>query len=455
CPIPIIHCPACGDVPVPDAQLPVALPEDCVPDGSGNPLNKRADFLNCVCPKCGGAAKRETDTMDTFVDSSWYYARFASKAGKDAMVDAETNYWMPVDQYIGGIEHAILHLLYSRFWWKVMRDVGVRDAAPLPNPLPQAGEGANGALRADKNLDEPFANLLTQGMVLNTAFVHEPGDGTRKYFWEHEIDIERDAHGRIQSAKLKDGTPLRVELTTMSKSKNNGVDPQALIDRYGADTARLFIMFAAPPDQSLEWSDAGVEGAFRFLRRLWKLTHDHVQTGIVAAASSSDGLAAGQGDLRRKLHQTIGKVADDYGRRQQFNTAIAAVMELLNAYDKTDLRDATGRALAQEVLESAVLLLFPIAPHIGQALYGELRPGADAYRAAFPQADPAALRQDEIELVVQVNGKLRGAIRVPVDADKAAIEAAALANPEAVRFMDGKTAKKIVIVPGRLVNIVV
>jgi leucyl-tRNA synthetase len=240
----------------------------------------------------------------------------------------------------------------------------------------------------------------------------------------------------------------------MSKSKNNGVDPQALIDQYGADTARLFIMFASPPDQSLEWSDAGVEGAYRFLRRLWKTTFDHVQAGLVDAKMAQDSLSTAQADLRRKLHQTMGKVADDYGRRKQFNTAIAAVMELLNAYDKCDLKDGAGRALAQETLESIALLLFPIVPHIGQALYGELKPGADAGVAPFPKADPAALKQDEIELMVQVNGKLRGAIRVPAAADKASIEAAALANADAAKFMEGRPAKKVIVVPGRLVNIV-
>jgi leucyl-tRNA synthetase len=253
-----------------------------------------------------------------------------------------------------------------------------------------------------------------------------------------------------------DGLPVFVGGTEkMSKSKNNGVDPQALIDQYGADTARLFIMFASPPDQSLEWSDAGVEGAYRFLRRLWKLVHDHVQAGTVDAKIDLNSLSTAQADLRRKLHQTMGKVADDYGRRKQFNTAIAAVMELLNAYDKTDLADAAGHALAQETLEAATLLLFPIVPHIGQTLYAELKPGSDAGLAAFPKADPAALKQDEIELVVQVNGKLRGSIRVATAADKAAIEAAALASEGALRFMEGKPPKKIVIVPGRLVNIVV
>ena len=311
------------------------------------------------------------------------------------------------------------------------------------------------------DLGEPFAKLLTQGMVVAPTFYREDesenGGGKKRWLNPADVDVVTDERGRPSGATLKaDGRPVTIGGTEkMAKSKNNGVDPQALIDQYGADTARLFIMFAAPPEQSLEWSDAGVEGAFRFLRRLWKLVYDHVESGLVAACTGNDGLSTGLADLRRKLHQTLGKVADDYGRRKQFNTAIAAVMELLNAYDKTDLAGAAGRALAQEVLESAVLLLFPIVPHIGQALYGELRPGFDAGRAAFPKADPAALKQDEIELMVQVNGKLRGAIRVPAGADKAAIEAAALANPEAQKFMDGKAAKKLIVVPGRLVNIVV
>lgn len=436
CPIPIIHCPTCGDVPVPDDQLPVVLPENVEITGAGSPLARMPEFYQCKCPKCGGDAKRETDTMDTFFESSWYFLRYACPDNANAMVDERVAYWCKggIDQYIGGIEHAILHLLYSRFFTKLMRDVGLIG-----------------------DLGEPFANLLTQGMVVAPTFYRELDGGKKQWINPADVDVVTDERGRPTGATLKaDGLPVVIGGTEkMSKSKNNGVDPQALIDQYGADTARLFIMFASPPDQSLEWSDAGVEGAFRFLRRLWKLVHDHVQTGLVAASTSNDGLSAAQADLRRKLHQTMGKVADDYGRRKQFNTAIAAVMELLNAYDKCDLKDTAGRALAQEVLESATLLLFPIVPHIGQALYAELKPGADAGLAAFPKADPAALKQDEIELVIQVNGKLRGSIRVPAEADKAAIEAAALANEDAQKFMEGKTPKKVVVVPGRLVNIVV
>jgi leucyl-tRNA synthetase len=307
------------------------------------------------------------------------------------------------------------------------------------------------------DLGEPFANLLTQGMVVAPTFYRELDGGKKQWINPADVDVVTDERGRPTGATLRaDGQPVVIGGTEkMSKSKNNGVDPQALIDQYGADTARLFIMFASPPDQSLEWSDAGVEGAYRFLRRLWKTTYDHVQAGLVDAKFEQNSLSTAQADLRRKLHQAMGKVADDYGRRKQFNTAIAAVMELLNAYDKCDLKDAAGRKLAQETLESIALMLFPIVPHIGQALYAELKPGADAGRTAFPTADPAALKQDEIELMVQVNGKLRGSIHVPAAADNAGLEAAALASEGALRFMEGKAAKKIVIVPGRLVNIVV
>ncbi len=436
CPIPIIHCPTCGDVPVPDDQLPVVLPEDVEITGAGSPLARMPEFYETTCPKCGGHAKRETDTMDTFFESSWYFLRYACPDNTTAMVDERVQYWCKggIDQYIGGIEHAILHLLYSRFFTKLMRDVGLIG-----------------------DLGEPFANLLTQGMVVAPTFYREGENGKKLWLNPADVDVVTDERGRPTGATLKaDGQPVIIGGTEkMSKSKNNGVDPQALIEQYGADTARLFMMFAAPPDQSLEWSDAGVEGAFRFLRRLWKLVHDHVQQGLSVACVSNDGLSTAQTDLRRKLHQTMQKVADDYGRRKQFNTAIAAVMELLNAYDKTDLADAAGRALGQELLEAVTLLLFPIVPHIGQALYAELKPGADAGRAVFPKADPAALKQDEIELMVQVNGKLRGSIRVAAEADKASIEALALASEGAVKFMEGKPAKKVVVVPGRLVNIVV
>ncbi len=438
CPIPIIHCPTCGDVPVPDDQLPVVLPENVEITGAGSPLARMPEFYETTCPKCGGAAKRETDTMDTFVESSWYFLRYCCPDNATAMVDERVAYWCKggIDQYIGGIEHAILHLLYSRFFTKLMRDVG---------------------LFGGLELNEPFANLLTQGMVVAPTFYREGEGGKKLWINPADVDVVTDERSRPVGATLKaDGAPVVIGGTEkMSKSKNNGVDPQALIDQYGADTARLFIMFASPPDQSLEWSDAGVEGAFRFLRRLWKTVYDHLQAGLVAACTGNDGLSAPQADLRRKLHQTLGKVADDYGRRKQFNTAIAAVMELLNAYDKCDLADGAGRTLAQEVLESIVLMLFPIVPHIGQALYGELKPGQDAGKQPFPKADPAALVQSEIELVVQVNGKHRGSIRVAADADKAAIEAAALVSEGAVKFMEGKPAKKVVVVPGRLVNIVV
>ena len=439
CPIPIIHCPACGDVPVPDDQLPVVLPEHVEITGAGSPLAKMPEFYECTCPKCGGKARRETDTMDTFVESSWYFLRYACPDSTSAMVDERVRYWFAqggVDQYIGGIEHAILHLLYARFFTKLMRDTG---------------------LFGGMSLNEPFKNLLTQGMVVAPTFYREQEGGKKLWINPAEVDVKTDERGRPLGATLKaDGQPVVIGGTEkMSKSKNNGVDPQALIDQYGADTARLFIMFASPPDQSLEWSDAGVEGAFRFLKRLWKAVFEHVQGSIVPACARSDGLPAAQADLRRKLHQTIAKVSDDYGRRQQFNTAVAAVMELLNAYDKADLSDTTGRALAQEILEAVTLMLFPIAPHIGQAAYAELKSGADAALAAFPKVDQAALVQDKIELMLQVNGKLRGSLQVAAAADKASIEAAALAHEMAVKFMEGKPAKKVVVVPGRLVNIVV
>jgi leucyl-tRNA synthetase len=423
CPIPIIHCDACGDVPVPAEQLPVVLPEDVVPDGSGNPLNKRADFVHCTCPRCGGAARRETDTMDTFVESSWYYARYACPDFGGGMLDARANKWLPVDQYIGGIEHAILHLLYARFFHKLMRDEGLVAS------------------------DEPFANLLTQGMVVADTYYREAADGKKTWFNPADVEL-RDGVAILKS----DGQSVIVGGTEkMSKSKNNGVDPQALIDQYGADTARLFTMFAAPPEQSLEWSDAGVEGAHRFLKRLWKLAYEHVQGGAVAAYAGGE-LPDAPKTLRRQLHQTIQKVSDDIERRKQFNTAIAAVMELMNALAKLEGDDVTTRSVRQEVLEAAVAMLAPIVPHIAEALYAELKPGTVM---TWPAVDEAALVQDEIELMLQVNGKLRGQIRVAAQADKAAIEAAALASDAAQKYLEGKPPKKVVVVPGRLVNIVV
>ena len=439
CPIPIIHCADCGDVPVPDDQLPVVLPEDVEITGAGSPLARMPEFYETTCPKCGKAAKRETDTMDTFVESSWYFVRYACANNPETMVDERAAYWLKggVDQYIGGIEHAILHLLYARFFTKLMRDVDLfKD---------------NGF-----TLNEPFKNLLTQGMVVAPTFYRDAEGGKKLWFNPADVDVATDERGRPTGAVLKaDGQPVIIGGTEkMSKSKNNGVDPQILIDQYGADTARLFMMFASPPDQSLEWSDAGVEGAHRFLRRLWKLAYEHVSAGIVTAADNTTALSDAQKDLRRKLHQTIQKVSDDYGRRQQFNTVIAAVMELLNAADKTPLDDGAGRALRQELLEAAVLMLFPIVPHIGEAIYTELKPGQNVATQRFPICDPAALVQSEIELVLQINGKHRGSIRVAAEADKATIEATALASEAAQKQLNGTAPKKVVVVPGRLVNIV-
>ncbi|RKQ53246.1 leucyl-tRNA synthetase [Vogesella indigofera] len=433
CPIPIIHCPCCGDVPVPAEQLPVVLPENVIPDGAGSPLAKMPEFYETTCPTCGGAAKRETDTMDTFVESSWYYARYASPQCDTAMLDKHAaNYWLQVDQYVGGIEHAILHLLYARFFHKLMRDEGLVDS------------------------DEPFKSLLTQGMVICETFYRDLPNGSKDWIAPQDVVLERDAKGKIVGATHRvDGQPVTVGgIEKMSKSKNNGVDPQEFIENYGADTARLFMMFAAPPEQSLEWSDAGVEGAFRFLKRLWKLSREHVAAGISTAYAGGE-LNASQKELRFKLHSTIQKVADDYGRRLQFNTAIAAVMELLNTFDKADTSGDVGRAVAQEVLEAVTVLLSPIVPHITEAIWSELRPGTELLAQAWPQVDESALVKSEIELMVQVCGKLRGSVTVAADAGKDQIEAAALAHDNVIKFMEGKPAKKIIVVPGRLVNIVV
>ncbi|MDR3394971.1 MAG: leucine--tRNA ligase, partial [Parasulfuritortus sp.] len=425
CPIPIIHCPTCGDVPVPEDQLPVVLPEDVKID-VGSPIKKMPSFYECTCPKCGGKAERETDTMDTFVESSWYYARYACPDLDKGMLDGRANYWLPVDQYIGGIEHAILHLLYARFFHKLMRDEGL------------------------VSTDEPFANLLTQGMVIAETYYRDLGDGKKQ--WINPADVETVDGVHILKA---DGKPVIAGGTEkMSKSKNNGVDPQAIIDQYGADTARLFMMFAAPPEQSLEWSDAGVEGAHRFLKRLWKMVHDHVEQGEVSAYSGGE-LSEVLQDFRRQLHQTIAKVTDDIERRKQFNTAIAAIMELMNAMAKLEGEDTLTRSLKQEAQEAIVLMLAPIVPHICRILIKALKPGTCMVGSPWPVVDESALVRNEVELMLQVNGKLRGKLKVAVDASKEAIEAIALASPEAQKHMEGKPAKKVVVVPGRLVNIVV
>jgi len=412
------------DVPVPDQDLPVVLPEDCVPDGSGNPLNKRADFVNCQCPKCGKDARRETDTMDTFVDSSWYYARFASQRSDAAMVDRATNYWMPVDQYIGGIEHAILHLLYSRFWWKVLRDEGLVQG------------------------DEPFKRLLTQGMVLNEIFFRKPASGRVQYFNPADVDVQHDDKGNRIGAVLKsDGQPVESGgIGTMSKSKNNGIDPQALIDRYGADTARLFTMFAAPPEDTLEWSDAGVEGANRFLRRLWKLTAEHVNAGPAPKTGFAQ-LPEALKDLRRQTHLTLAKVTDDLGRRRTFNTAIAAVMELINAISKLQDPSTAARAVRHEALEIIVQVLSPIVPHISHALWHALGHPEAVIDTRWPSVDETALKRDQLDLVVQVNGKLRGKVVVPAEAAEDHVRELALADDNVQRHVAGKAIKKVIVVP--------
>ena len=441
-PIPLIHCAGCGVVPVPDDQLPVVLPEDCVPDGAGNPLNKRADFLDCHCPKCGNKARRETDTMDTFVDSSWYYTRFASADQKSAMVDERAQYWLPVDQYIGGIEHAILHLLYSRFWTKVMRDLGL------------------------VTFEEPFANLLTQGMVLNEIFFRKPAQpptgaagtagGSRiTYYNPAEVDIAVDANGKRTGVTLKaDGQPVESGgIGTMSKSKNNGVDPQSLIEEYGADTARLFMMFASPPEQTLEWSDSGVEGASRFLKRLWSFAHEFRQGGVpaVTATTTDAALAA----TRREIHLALKQANFDFAKFQ-FNTVVSAGMKMLNAMERAPKADAAARhAVVSDGLSLLLRLLAPITPHITHTLWRELGYGEDILAAPWPEPDAAALDADEIELVVQVNGKLRGSLRVAKAADRATIEKLALENANVQKHIAGQAVKKVVVVPGRLVNVVV
>jgi leucyl-tRNA synthetase len=386
-PIPIIYCDDCDAVPVPEEDLPVVLPEDVHVTGAGSPLKDMPEFVNVACPKCGKDARRETDAFDTFVESSWYFARYACPDSNDAMLDERAAYWTPVDQYTGGIEHAILHLLYSRFFQRVMRDVGLTDVS------------------------EPFTNLLTQGMV------------------------------------LKDGAK-------MSKNKGNVVDPQELIDKYGADTVRLFMMFAAPPEQSLEWSDDGVQGCYRFLKRFWHAVMDHVGGGAVEPLDIG-ALTDDQKTLRRKTHQTIAKIGDDIGRRSSFNTAIAAAMELLNAVNRFEDSSLQGRAVRHEALEAVVLMLSPMTPHICHALWAELGHDTPLVDRRWPAVDEAALELDTIELVVQVNGKLRGRVAVPADAGKDDIEAIALGDANVQRFVEGKEIRKVIVVPGRLVNIVV
>jgi leucyl-tRNA synthetase len=455
-PIPIIHCgdeanPGCGAVPVPEKDLPVVLPEDCVPDGSGNPLNKRTDFLNVACPKCGKPARRETDTMDTFVDSSWYFMRYAGPDAK-TMVDDRNQYWMPMDQYIGGIEHAILHLLYARFWTKVMRDLDLI------------------------NFDEPFANLLTQGMVLNETYYSEDASGKKTWLNPLDVDLTLDDKGRPTGAKIKSGSGIELNgnsitiggVEKMSKSKNNGVDPQALIDQYGADTARLFTMFAAPPEQQLEWSGAGVEGASRFLRRVWSYSMSQaaaIRLCVESNATLPSELSEAEQTLRREVHTILKQANFDYQRRQ-YNTVVSAAMKMLNTLEPVklvegkDSSQAVRPAVLRECIGILLRMLYPVVPHLTHRLWIEMG-YADGNSNSFildtpwPIVDEAALVKTEIDLVLQVNGKLRGTITVAADTSKEAIEVAALQSDIALKALNGKSPKKVIVVPGRLVNIVV
>jgi leucyl-tRNA synthetase len=454
-PIPIIHCDEHGAVPVPEKDLPVVLPQDCVPDGSGNPLHKHEGFhAGVTCPVCGKAARRETDTMDTFVDSSWYFIRYCDPTNSEKMVADGADYWMPMDQYIGGIEHAILHLLYARFWTKVMRDLGL------------------------VKVDEPFTKLLTQGMVLNHIYSRRTAKGGKDYFWPHDVEHVHDEAGKVIGARLVNpadsgdgllpvGTAIDYEgVGTMSKSKNNGVDPQALIEKYGADTARLYTMFTAPPEATLEWNDAAVEGGYRFLRRVWNFGYK-LSAMDSGAALASEARAGGLKDvefgkeakaLRREIHTVLKQVDYDY-QRMQYNTVVSGAMKLLNALEDFKALDSAGAQVALiEGFGILVRCLYPVTPHVAQALWTDLGyAGAmgDLLDAAWPQVDAGALQQDEIELMLQINGKLRGSVTVPAGAPKEVIEAAALASDAFKAHSGGAAAKKVIVVPGRLVNVVV
>ncbi len=436
-PIPIIHCEACGPVPVPERDLPVVLPQDLVPDGSGNPLNKCDAFLKVNCPRCGKPARRETDTMDTFVDSSWYFMRYTNAADSagyhERMIGPGNDYWMPMDQYIGGITHAILHLLYARFWTKVMRDLGLT------------------------KVDEPFTNLLCQGMVLNQVYSRRTAKGGIEYFAPADVQPVNDAQGKPVSYQLKaDGSAVTYEgVGVMSKSKLNGVDPQDMIDTYGADAARLFVMFASPPEQTFEWSDAGVEGAQRFLRRVWAFAHKH-QALIVGAAGADGAAPQGTNALRREMHLTLKQASFDY-ERMQYNTVVSACMKMQNALEAADIA-TVGAATVRESVSLLLRTLYPACPHLTHALWTELGFHAsmgDLVDAPWPTVDEAALVQASLTLVLQIGGKTRGQIEVPAGADAAAIEAAALASDDFKRFAEGKVPRKVIVVPGRLVNVVV
>jgi len=448
-PIPIIHCDEHGAVPVPEKDLPVVLPQDCIPDGSGNPLHKHEGFhAGVTCPVCGKPARRETDTMDTFVDSSWYFMRYCDPANTDAMVAEGAQYWAPMDQYIGGIEHAILHLLYARFWTKVMRDMGL------------------------VKVDEPFTKLLTQGMVLNHIYSRRTAKGGKDYFWPHDVEHVLDDAGKVVGAKLKNaaessdgllpvGTAIDYEgVGTMSKSKNNGVDPQDLIERYGADTARLYTMFTAPPEATLEWNDAAVEGSYRFLRRVWNFAHKHEATLKAATAGNLSAAKPRKeaADLRREMHMVLKQVSYDYDR-MQYNTVVSGCMKLLNALEDFKVDGSDGdNAVMCEGVSVLLRMLYPACPHITANLWTELGYAArlgNLLDTAWPEVDESALQRDELELMLQINGKLRGSVMVSATASKEQIEQAALATEAFIKQANGAAPKKVIVVPGRLVNIVV
>ncbi|MDX1381344.1 MAG: leucine--tRNA ligase, partial [Xanthomonadales bacterium] len=430
CPIPVIYCADCGALPVPDEDLPVVLPEEVTFMGVQSPIKADPEWRKTTCPDCGGPAERETDTFDTFMESSWYYARYCSP-GAQGLVDERANFWLPVDQYIGGIEHAILHLMYFRFYHKLMRDEGLLES------------------------DEPATRLLCQGMVVADTYYREDENGARTWFNPADVEVERDGRGRAVGATLKaDGKPVDIgPVEKMSKSKNNGVDPAALVDRYGADTVRLFSMFAAPPDQSLEWSDSGVEGAYRFLKRLWHAVSTHVAAGD-APAPDADALDDTQRELRRLVHDTIAKVTDDIERRYTFNTAIAAVMELSNHLSRHEGAGPQDRAVLREGWRSIVQLMAPVAPHACEALWAELGESAPLYAGPWPEADESARVRASVTLVVQVNGKLRARLDLPAGADRDAALQAAMADDNVQRHLDGLDVRKVVHVPDRLLNIV-
>ena len=439
-PIPIIHCEDCGPVPVPEQDLPVVLPEDLIPDGSGNPLTKHEGFLSCHCPACGKPARRETDTMDTFVDSSWYFMRYTSAGNDQAMVDGRNDYWMPMDQYIGGIEHAVLHLLYARFWTKVMRDLGL------------------------VKFDEPFTRLLTQGMVLNHIYFAKNERGGIEYFWPDEVENLYDSKGAITGARVKSsGREIQYGgVGTMSKSKNNGVDPQSLIENQGADTARLFVMFTSPPEQTLEWSDSGVDGSLRFLRRLWSSAYHHrdlISAGLKNTDTDS-WVNAHQtvADLRRNMHGLLKQADYDYDRIQ-YNTVVSACMKMLNAIEdaklSTDMPMAT--TVSAEAFSMLLRVLYPVVPHITWQLWRDLgfaQEHGDLLDADWPSVDELALKADTLSLVLQVNGKVRGTLVVAASSDKATIETAAASHEAAQKHLDGRAPKRIIVVPGKLVNVV-